>query len=118
MLRPPSLAVSQGLAQDVFTAALGGVRDPLLALGAVSDPSVLPSASELQPLMGTLSGGLRLPAFVVAPSAAVLTAALESGWFWVALSLRDESSRCGGCAGWWGAQVLGGRRAAPAEQHQ
>ncbi|PSC68128.1 pentapeptide repeat [Micractinium conductrix] len=84
--------VYQGLAQDVFTAALGGVRDPLLALGAVSDPSVLPSASELQPLMGTLSGGLRLPAFVVAPSAAVLTAALESGWFWVALSLRDESS--------------------------
>lgn len=69
----------QGLWQDLFTALLGGVRDPLL------DPY------NEQPIMGTLVGG-RLPAFVVAPSAAVLTGTLEAAWYFSALALRDTST--------------------------
>ncbi|KAL4427841.1 hypothetical protein ABPG75_001930 [Micractinium tetrahymenae] len=78
--------VYQGLWQDVFTSWLGGVRDPLL----IADPDALLRPD--QPMLGTLAGGL-LPAFIVAPSAAVLTGALEGYWQFFSLSLRDASSR-------------------------
>lgn len=83
--------VYQGLWQDVFTSWLGGVRDPLLATSAVSDPRALMDPGQ-QPLMGTLVGGLRMPAFILAPSAAVLTAGLEAYWYYLALSLRDMTT--------------------------
>lgn len=83
---PPPPLTPQGLWQDVFTSWLGGVRDPLL----VSDPDALLRPD--QPMLGTLAGGL-LPAFIVAPSAAVLTGALEGYWQYFCLSLRDASSK-------------------------
>lgn len=83
---PSTAPPPQGLWQDVFTSWLGGVRDPLL----ISDPDALLRPD--QPLLGTLAGGL-LPAFFVAPSAAVLTGALEGYWQFFCLSLRDASAK-------------------------
>lgn len=84
--RPAVPPPPQGLWQDVFTSWLGGVRDPLL----IGDPDVLLRPD--QPLLGTLAGGL-LPAFFVAPSAAVLTGALEGYWQYFCLMLRDASAK-------------------------
>jgi hypothetical protein len=76
----------QGLWQDVFSGWLGGSRDAAL----LTDPVALEDS--LRSSMGTLVASPRLPAFLVAPSAAALTGLLEGAYFWVAISLRDQTA--------------------------
>ncbi|KAI3428302.1 hypothetical protein D9Q98_006681 [Chlorella vulgaris] len=75
--------VWQGLWQDVFINWMGGSRDPLL----LTDPAQLEDSVRLS--MGTLVGSPRLPAFLVAPAAALLTGLLEAGFFWTAMQARS-----------------------------
>ena len=79
-------ACLQGLWQDVFSGWLGGSRDAAL----LTDPVALEDS--LRSSMGTLVASPRLPAFLVAPSAAALTGLLEGAYFWVAISLRDQTA--------------------------
>lgn len=74
---------AQGLWQDAFTGYLGGSRDPFL----LTDPGAV--ADGVRASMGTLVGAPLLPAFLVTPGAAVLTGALEAGFYYTCLTLQN-----------------------------
>ena len=62
---------------------MGGSRDPL----ALVDPAALDLS--LQASMGSLVGAAVLPAFLLAPAAAVLTGVVEAGYFAAAHTIRS-----------------------------
>lgn len=65
----------QGLWLEAFTGLLGGSRDPL----QFTDPAALEEG--VRAAMGSLAVTPHLPAFLLAPVAALLVGALEGSWF-------------------------------------
>lgn len=72
---PCACPPEQGLWQEAAVGWLGGSRDPL----ALLDPAALDLS--VQQSMGSLVGVTQLPAFLIAPAAAVLTGVLEASFF-------------------------------------